>query len=79
MVKSLIHFSIGTVVFFSVAFYLDWIPFQPDQVGYIVLEFFIACITFMISWLCFYLFNHCEANKINGRLRELEQGDAVMK
>lgn len=79
LAKSLIHFSIGTVVFFSVAFYLGWIPFRPEQIGYFVLEFLIACITFTISWFCFYLFNHCEANKINNRLRELEQEDAVRK
>ena len=79
LVKSLIHFSIGTVVFFSVAFSLGWIPFEPSQIGYLVLEFLVACITFMISWFVFYLFNHCEANKINNRLRELEREDVVGK
>lgn len=72
MAKFLIHFGIGMVIFYMVALYLGWIPFYPGHILHTVLQLLISCGIFVGIWLCFYLFNHNDARKINKRLRELE-------
>lgn len=73
MVKFMIHFGIGMGVFYLVAPYLGWIPSHNGRILFTLLQFLFSCGIFMGIWLCFYLFNHSDAQKINNRLRELEQ------
>lgn len=69
--KALIHFFVGTSVFFWVASYLAWIPLSAKR--YIILELLVSCVTFTAVWMGFYLFGCKEAKKINDRLQELEK------
>lgn len=66
-----IHFFVGTGIFFGVAFYLSWLPWQLNR--YLALEIAISCISFAALWSVFYLFSRKEAKRINDRLEELEK------
>lgn len=72
IMKAIIHFFVGTSVFFVVASHLAWIPLPTDR--YIILELLVSCITFAAVWAGFYLFGCKEAKEINDRLQELEKG-----
>lgn len=72
IMKVIIHFSVGTSVFFFVASHLAWIPLPTNR--YIILELLVSCITFAAVWMGFYLFGCKEAKEINNRLQELEKG-----
>lgn len=72
-VKVAIHFAVGMGVLYAVAFYLKWIPFYSDRIGYMVLQFLGSCLIFAVIWCFFYFFNRSEARRINHRLRELEE------
>lgn len=71
-VKVAIHFCVGMGVFYPTGIYLGWIPFAPDRIGLMILQFLCSCGIFMAIWLCFYLFNRKEAERINRRLKEME-------
>lgn len=71
--KIIIHFCIGMGVFYPVGIFLGWFPFYPDRILFTILQFLFSCGIFMLIWLCFYLFNRKEANRINQRIRELER------
>lgn len=73
--KIIIHFCIGMGVFYPVGISLGWIPFYPDRIMLMVLQFLFSCVIFMAIWFCFYLFNRNEAKRINERLREIQQKD----
>lgn len=69
--RTTIHFVVGMTVFFSVAFYLKWLPY-PQKVTMLILEIFISTTFFFAVWSVFYVVNRKEAKRINERLRELE-------
>lgn len=73
LTKAGIHFFVGTGIFYCVAFYLTWIPPQPNR--YLILEFLVSCVTFAVIWSVFYLFNRKEARTINDRLKELTKSN----
>lgn len=77
--KVMIHFCVGMGIFYPTAIYLGWFPFYPDRIIRTVLQFFFSCCIFMMIWFCFYLFNRNEAKRINKKIRELEQDDAMSK
>ncbi len=67
----LIHFGVGLGGFFSVAFWLGWMPLQA---GWQVISFIlIGVFSFVCIWAVFYFYNRHEAEKLNKRLRELEK------
>ena len=71
IMKAIIHFFVGTSVFFFVASHLAWIPMSTNR--YIILELLVSCITFAAIWAGFYLLGRKEAKEINDRLQELEK------
>ena len=71
--KVLIHFVIGMGVFYPTAIHLGWFPFNPEHIGYTVMQLLISCGIFFAIWACFYFAAWLEARKINSRLKEMER------
>lgn len=74
LVKALLHFFVGTGVFFFTASCLAWIPLKDGW--YIIPELLVSCATFAAVWLGFYLFGCKEAKQINNKLQELQKTQA---
>ncbi|MDR1794879.1 MAG: DUF3021 domain-containing protein [Erysipelotrichaceae bacterium] len=72
LVKSLLHFAIGSTVFFIVAFYLGWIPVDFRWTA--ILQFVVVyLLIFLAIWFLFYLYYRGQRDKINRKLREINQ------
>lgn len=70
-VQILIHFGVGLTGYFIIAYTLGWMPTASvfHIAGFIGFGFAI----FACTWSAFYLYNRYEAEKVNKKLRELEE------
>lgn len=65
-----IHFIIGLTGYFFTAYHLKWIPMTSGL--HIIVFILFGVSVFFGIWFCFYLYNKCEAKKLNQRLKELD-------
>lgn len=70
LVKTCIHFLVGTSVMFIVGLHLHWFP--STTAPEIALAIFIACGSFALFWSIFYALARSEARQINTRLQEIQ-------
>lgn len=72
-----LHFLVGLSGYFFIAYKLGWMPVGNvlQIAGFLV----VGITSFLAIWAGFYLYNKREAEKVNRRLRELEQEKEVTK
>lgn len=67
--QTLIHLSIGFIIFGLVAFYAKWVPIESG-IKEIVVFVIISIVSTLAIWYCFYLYYKNEAKIINDDIRK---------
>ena len=67
--QTLIHLSIGFIIFGLVAFYAKWVPIESG-IKEIVVFIILSILSTLAIWYCFYLYYKNEARKINDDIRK---------
>lgn len=68
--QTLIHFSIGFVVYFPAAIYMGWIP-SSGSIGQIITEILFIILGSVAVWFGFYCYYRHLAKRINERIRKI--------
>jgi len=67
--KVLFHMGIGLAIYFSIAFFVGWIPVKNGLLV-TILTVIIALFVSFIIWACFYRIYKNDAKKINQKIRD---------